>query len=392
MSELVTVGGVAVARAAVAIELSEADRVELERQVQAGGTPQRQVLRALIVLLAADGASNAAIAVELGICVDTARKWRARFAAKGLKGLVDAPRSGRPPVYTSADRARVTAWACSLPVERDVPLSRWSTGELARQLLTDGVAVSVSTVRRWLADDALKPWRHQSWIFMRDPDFESKAARVLDLYARTWQDTPLGADEYVISADEKPSIQARGRCHPTTPAGPGQAMRVNHDYRRGGALAYLAAYDVHQATVFGRCEQSTGIDPFTRLVDQVMSVEPYASAARVFWIVDNGSSHRGQAAIDRLAQRYPNAVMVHTPKHASWLNQVEIYFSIVQRKVLTPNDFPDLAAVEQRLAMFEERYRAAASPFNWRYTATDLRRQLSRIDDYESAIADRLAA
>lgn len=374
------------------IELTALDRTELERQVRAGGTPQRQVLRALIVLLAADGASNAAIAAELGTCVDTARKWRARFAAKGAVGLVDAPRSGRPPVYTAADRAQVTAWACSLPVDHDVPLSRWSTTELARQLLTDGVAVSVSTVRRWLADDALKPWQHQSWIFMRDPDFETKAARVLDLYARNYQGMALGSDEYVISADEKPSIQARARCHLTTPAGPGQSMRVNHDYRRGGALAYLAAYDVHQATVFGRCEQSTGIDPFAQLVDQVMGVEPYASASRVFWIVDNGSSHRGQAAIDRLARRYPNAVMVHTPVHASWLNQVEIYFSIVQRKVLTPNDFPDLAAVERRLAAFEARYHATATPFNWRYTTADLRRHLARLDDHETAVPARLAA
>jgi transposase len=371
---------------ALTITLIERDRAELERQVRAGATPQKVVLRALIVLLAADGASNAAIAVELGICVDTARKWRARYAAKGLKGLVDAPRSGRPPVYTPADRARVTAWACSLPVERDVPLSRWSTGELARQLLTDGVTVSVSTVRRWLADDALKPWQHRSWIFIRDPDFETKAAVVLDLYARTYQGRKLRADEYVISSDEKPSIQARDRCRSTTPSGPGRAMRVNHDYRRGGALAYLAAYDVHRARVFGRCESTTGIEPFTALVDQVMTQEPYASARRVFWIVDNGSSHRGHTAVDRLARRYPNAVMVHTPKHASWLNQVEIYFSIVQRKVLTPNDFPDLEAVEDRLIRFAERYNATATPFRWRYTRTDLRRQLQRLDDHDRLV------
>ncbi|EME63132.1 putative transposase [Rhodococcus ruber BKS 20-38] len=370
---------------ALTITLADSDRAELERQIRAGSTPQRQVLRAVIVLLSADGASNAAIAGELGICVDTARTWRARFAATGLKGLLDAPRSGRPPVYTPADRARVTAWACSLPAERDVPLSRWSTGELARQLLTDGVTVSVSTVRRWLADDALKPWQHRSWIFMRDPDFETKAAVVLDLYARTYRGRRLRTDEYVISADEKPSIQARDRCHPTTPAGQGQAMRVNHDYRRGGALAYLAAYDVHRATVFGRCE-STGIDPFTALVDQVMTQEPYASARRVVWIVDNGSSHRGQVAVDRLARRYPNAVMVHTPVHASWLNQVEIYFSIVQRKVLTPNDFPDLGAVEDRLARFAERYNATATPFRWRYTCTDLRRQLQLLEDHDRLV------
>lgn len=163
-------------------------------------------------------------------------------------------------------------------------------------------------------------------------------------------------------------------------------MRVNHDYRRGGALAYLAAYDVHEARVFGRCETTTGIAPFTAVVDQVMTQEPYASATRVFWIVDNGSLHRGQAAIDRLAARYPNAVMVHTPKHASWLNQVEIYFSIIQRKVLSPNDFEDLDAVELRLLAFEDRYNATAAPFKWRYTATDLRRHLERLDHHDRVL------
>jgi hypothetical protein len=135
-------------------------------------------------------------------------------------------------------------------------------------------------------------------------------------------------------------------------------MRVNHEYERGGALAYLAAYDVHQARVFGRCAPSTGIKPFMALVAQVTTTEPYASAKRVFWVVDNGSSHRGQAAIDRLAQRFLNAVMVHTPIHASWLNQVEIYFSVLQRKVVSPNDFTDFAEVEHRLTEFEKRYNA----------------------------------
>ena len=126
----------------------------------------------------------------------------------------------------------------------------------------------------------------------------------------------------MISSDEKTSIQARCRCHPTLPPGAARRMRVNHEYGRGGALAYLAAYDVHRAKVFGRCEETTGIEPFDRLVGQVMTCQPYASARRVFWVVDNGSSHRGQAAINRLATRFPNAVMVHTPVHASWLNQI----------------------------------------------------------------------
>ncbi len=162
-------------------------------------------------------------------------------------------------------------------------------------------------------------------------------------------------------------------------------MRVNHDYHRRGAIAYLAAYDVHTACVFGRCEETTGIEPFTRLVQEVMNQEPYASAKRVFWVVDNGSSHRGQAAIDRLAKQFPNAVMVHTPVHASWLNQVEIYFSIIQRKLLTPNDFTDLAVIEDRLRDFEICYNATARPFRWRFTTSDLNDLLQRIEQHEQA-------
>jgi hypothetical protein len=145
-------------------------------------------------------------------------------------------------------------------------------------------------------------------------------------------------------------------------------MRVNHEYNRGGALAYLAACDVHRAQVFSHCSTTTGIVPFMTLVEHVVTQEPYASARRVFWVVDNGSSHRGKTAADRLAKRFPNSVMVHTPVHASWLNQIEIFFSIVQRKVVTPNDFTSLDQVEDRLTAFEKRYNATARPFKWKFT------------------------
>ncbi|MFE2490124.1 transposase [Streptomyces mirabilis] len=184
----------------------------------------------------------------------------------------------------------------------------------------------------------------------------------------------------MISADEKTSIQARCRCHPTLAPGQARAARVNHEYKRGGALAYLAAYDVHQARVLGRCEPTTGIVPFMNLVTEVMKQEPYATARRVFWIVDNGSSHRGKKAIDRLTSRFPNAVMVHTPVHASWTNQIEIVFSIVQRKVVSPNDFTDLNEVQDRLRAFEDRYSATAQPFQWKFTISDLDDLLARLD------------
>ncbi|MGX4695392.1 IS630 family transposase [Streptomyces sp. JNUCC 63] len=278
--------------------------------------------------------------------------------------------------------AQVKALACQLPAESGTPLSRWSCPELAREVAARAIAdtISASTVRRWLKEDAIKPWQHQSWIFITDPAFRPRAERVLDLYARIRNGEALGADEYVISADEKTSIQARCRCHPTLAPGQARAVRVNRTYGRGGALAYLAAYDVHQAKVFGRCEPRTGIDPFMALVAQVMSTEPYASAKRVFWIVDNGSSHRGQKAADRLTAAFPNAVMVHTPVHASWLNQVEIYFSVVQRKVVSPNDFTDLTEVRDRLRAFEDRYNATAQPFQWKFTTSDLDDLLARLD------------
>jgi len=216
--------------------------------------------------------------------------------------------------------------AAGTPAVHGVPLSRWSCPELATEVIGAGIAqtMSASTVRRILSSDALKPWQYRSWISVRDPDFAAKATGVLDLYQRRWQGQPLGENEYVISADEKTSIQARCRCHPTLPPGRARMMRVEHEYERGGALAYLAGYDVHRGQVFGRCEPTTGIAPFEALVEQVMSQEPYALAKRVFWVVDNGSSHRGKAAIKRMAARWPNCVLVHTPVHASWLNQISV--------------------------------------------------------------------
>ena len=357
----------------------------LKRRARGQKTPHRDKVRAQIVLLAAARCTNTAIAAELLTTEDTVRKWRDRFAEQGLEGLVDRPRSGRPRRFTAVQVAEVKSLACQLPAAIGVPLSRWSIPELAREMMTRGLAeqISASTVRRWLAADAIKPWQYRSWLFVRDPDFAVKASRVLDLYAGVWEGAPLGKDEYVISSDEKTSIQARCRCHPSLPPGKARAIRVNHEYKRGGAISYLAAYDVRQARVFGRCAPSTGITPFMALVEQVMTVEPYASAKRVFWVVDNGSSHRGKKAIDRLAKRFPNAVMVHTPVHASWLNQVEIYFSVVQRKVVSPNDFTDLTEVQQRLTDFEMRYNATATPFDWTFTRDDLRDLLARIDRHE---------
>ncbi len=286
-------------------------------------------------------------------------------------------------MFAAAVVAHTKAIACELPAIKGVPLARWSLSELREEVLACGLVddVSIATLWRWLDADALKPWRYRSWIWPRAPDFAAKAGVVLDLYERRFAGRRLEAGEFVISADEKTSIQARCRCHPSLPPGRARAMRVEHEYERGGALAYLAAWDVHQARLFGRCESTTGIGPFGRLVEQVMTVEPYASAKRVFWVVDNGSSHRGQASVQRLEGAWDNLTLVHLPVHASWLNQVEIVFSVIQRKVLSPNDFLDLAEVQQRLLAFQERYQRVAVPFDWRFTRSDLDQLLRRLDE-----------
>ena len=369
--------------------LTDADRRVLPRRARAQRCPHRAVQRARIVLAAAVGRANAAIARRLGICVDTVRKWRARFCAEGLPGLADRPRPGRRRIFPATAEAEVKALACALPAETGVLLARWSAAELAAEAVGRGLveAISASTVGRWLAADAIRPWRHRSWIFPRDPDFAAKAARVLDLYARMWQGQPLGENEYVLCADEKTQLQALSRCHPDLPPAPGRIRRQEFEYRRGGTLAYLAAYDPHAARVLGRTAPTTGIAPFGQLVEQVMSSEPYASAARVFWIVDNGSSHQGPHAVLRMRSTWPTAQLVHLPVHASWLNQIEIYFSIVQRKVIKPGDFADLEELTERLLALQVRYNATAEPFDWHFGRKSLDRLLERLAIHETLAA-----
>jgi len=258
---------------------------------------------------------------------------RARLSANGVNASSSndskAYRSfrgrGVQPFFPPQVMVEVKALACELPYIHGIPLSRFSINDILREVLTRGIVaqISGSTLWRWLHSDAIRPWYYRSWIFPRDPAFME----------------------------------------------PGKSGLVEHEYQRKGAFNYLAAWDVHRGKVFGRVEPKTGIKPFMRLVDQVMDQEPYRSASRVFWIVDNGSSHRGKSSIERLQKAWPQAVLVHLPVHASWLNQIEIYFSIVQRKVLTPNHFELLAELKDRLMNFQDYYEKLAQPFKWKFTS-----------------------
>jgi hypothetical protein len=295
-----------------------------------------------------------------------------------------APAAAARPLFPPLDQAIVKATACELVAQTKQPLSRQSLADVtdrARQALHK--SISRSTVWRILDGDAIKPWQYKYWIFPRDPRFAEKAGPILDLYAGCWEDQPLSPRDYVLSADEKTSIQARARIHPPLPCEPGRPSRVEPEYKRGGAWQYLAAWDVRRGYVMGRCEAKTGIAPFGRLVEQVLAQEPYRSAERLFWVVDNGSSHRGATAARRLRGVDARIVLVHTPVHASWLNQVEIYFSIIQRKVLTPNDFADLEALRLRLALYEELSNRSPKPFAWKFDRVKLLALMVKIEAHE---------
>jgi hypothetical protein len=340
---------------------------------------RRQRARLALLLHELPDLSNVEAGSRVELHPNAVRRWRRRWV-RGQFSPADQPGRGRKATFSPLDRSLVAALACERVAQTQAPLSRQSLGDLARLARTElGKPISRTTVQRILDADAIKPWQYEHWIFPRAPDFLRKAAAVLDLYEGRWDDERLDPFDRLISADEKTSIQARVRCHDTLPPGPGRRRRVEHEYERGGALQYLAAWDVQAGRVMGRCEAKTGIEPFGRLVEQVMGQPEYRQAPRVYWVVDNGSSHRGEASVKRMPGWYSNAVLVHTPVHASWLNQVEIYFAMVQRKVLTPNDCADLQEVELRLRLYEELTNRQPRPFNWKFTKQDLFNLLQRL-------------
>ena len=304
------------------ITLTPNERRVLEARARQYTLSYRDVVRAKIVLLAAEGIQNKEIAERLDMPRPVVSKWRKRFYRERLEGLEDRSRRGRPPAFPPRVVAEVKALASELPSTLGLPLSRFSRSELRRQVLAAGIVADISgtTIWRWLHADALRPWSRRSWIFPRDPEFGPKAERVLDLYHRQWNGRALSGDEFVISADEKTQIPIRTRRHPITPPGPGRSMRVEHEYRRHGVCAYIAAWDVHRARLFGNVVAKISIVAFDALVAQVMAREPYRSAGRVFWIVDGGTIHRGQRAADRLPdtvrQPHPGA-----PAHARELDE-----------------------------------------------------------------------
>jgi len=343
-------------RAETVITLTTEERQRLEAVVRTRTAPHRAVQRARVVLLAAEGMANTAIAGEVGLSRAMVVQWRQRFARDRLPGLADRPRPRGRPVYTEEQRARVLATVCGSPPKG---ATHWTVRSLAER-----TGVGRQTVHRILRGERLAPHRVKSWITSTDPEFETKALDILGLYLNP----PENA--LVLSVDEKTAIQALDRMQPMLPLRPGQVERRSFEYKRNGTISLYAALAVHQGEVVGQCAPRHRHQEFLEFLQLLARRYP---EQELHLIVDNLSAHKHEN-VQRWLRRHPRLHLHFTPTHASWLNQVELWFSILSRKVIRRGVFPSAKALIQAIMTFIKRYNQEGRPFRWTYTPDRLKR------------------
>jgi transposase len=333
-------------------------RRKLEQIIAARTSEQRLVLRARIVLAAENGHTNAQIAARLGCSVRTVRTWRDRFARRGVPGIFDRPRSGRPPVHGPSARLAVVATATATPPAGQ---SVWTQRTLAAHLAERGLHVSPATVGRVLADAEVRPHKVRGWLRRADdPAFWTRAGEVCRLYLHP----PAGT--VLVSIDEKTGIQAKTRKYPEIPMRPGRAARREFEYVRHGTVSIIAAMDVATGEVVTRRigrNTSAAFTAFLAMLDEL--IDP---ALRIHLILDNGSSHTARATRAWLT-RHPRFSWTYTPKHASWLNIIEQWFSVLTRRLLRRGDFASREDLEDRITEFTIGHNETARPYRWSYDA-----------------------
>lgn len=281
-------------------------------------------------------------------------------------------------------RAEATALACSRPRQKGLPLARWSAGEIARCLVALGIVarISANTIGRWLAQEKLRPWRFHNWQHILDPKaFLERARPILRLYERA--QALLRKGVWVVCTDEKTSIQARKREQPTVPAGPGHPVHITPRYERKGALQLFAGLSVADGQVYGMCRNRKRFVDYQAFLLEVLLPEAVRRGVHtVALILDNGPTHAPKSLGPWLAQQaqsrgWPFQVQVYwLPRNASWLDQIEIWFSILQRKLLKPNDFESLRALVHDIGSFVRYYNRTAKPIHWTYTVEKLEQKL----------------
>jgi transposase len=347
----------------VRVRVGRVRRRQVAHLVRRSTTPAGVARRARAVLLIADGACYTAAATCVGMSERYVRMWVRRFLEQGIRGLYDKPRPGRPPTFSPVVALHVVKMACERPDVQGRSLCQWDCAELARELVARGVVERISreTVRRILASHHLKPWRHHLWLSAkvpRDAAFVRQVEEIVDLYTR-----PLRPSEMVLCVDEKTSLQPRPRLSPLRPAQPGRPVRVEHEYKRAGALNLFAAFDTRTGHVTACTAPRKRQVEFITFLEQLDQEIP-PSITRVHLVLDNVRMHSGTQVRAWLAA-HPRFVCHFPPVHCSWMNQVEQWFSILQRKRLRIADFADCAELAARLAAFVREWNEQAHPFQW---------------------------
>jgi transposase len=351
----------AMPRKAPKIALSQEEREKLERLIRKETAEQREVLRAKIILLANEEKENKDIAAELGISQQIVSKWRKRFSQERKEGLGDKPRPGKPKKFDHGTRLKVIEIACRKPEK----ITHWSTRELARKVNKElSVDISHMTVQRILSASDLKPHQVEMWVNSRDPDFETKMIDIVGLYLNP----PENA--LVLSVDEKTSIQALGRKSPPEPMEPGKPERVDHEYVRHGTKSLMAALLVHKGEVMGKCYDRHRHQEF---LDFLKHIETSFYEKELHLIVDNFSSHKHEKVKEYLKKKKDRIFLHFTPTHASWLNQIELWFSILSRKLLKRGIFNSKKELVDSIMKFIKQYNREAKPFRWTYKGEPLR-------------------
>lgn len=344
------------------ISLRGSERRELERIARAHSSPQAIVVRAKIVLLAAQGCANYAIASELGCNVDTVRKWRGRYAELRHVGLQDAPRSGHPPTFSPEQRCSIVNLIVTKPADG---LSRWTLTELRDEAVRAGIVKRISreTIGHWLRLAEIKIHRVKYWLNSKDPDFKTKMERVVGLYLRP----PPGST--VLCLDEKTGIQAKERIAPEKPAKRGQIRKVEWEYKRHGTVSLMASFHVRTGEVVGRCIESNNSTTFIAFVRELMQRYP---KGKLYLVMDNGSSHTS-GETQRFLKKHRRLEPVYLPTHCSWLNQIEIWFSVLTRKSLhNVNFLSNESLVKQITDFITYHNRYLKHPYRWTYSGQPL--------------------
>jgi len=383
-------------RKAPRIELPDEERRFLQKLARGSTTAQREALRARIILLADQGLGNRSITQRLECDEDTAGKWRTRFAEHGPKGLRDLPRSGRPRTFSPEQITQVLQKATQAPRENGVPFSHWDAAALRRLAVEAGITESIhpTTIWRYLKEADLRPHQVRYWLRSTDPDFEARMTDVTQLYLATPELARQGSA--VFSLDEKTSIQALERKHPDLLMIPGIPQRIEHEYTRHGTRCLTAAFNVATGVVHGMLTPDRPNAVFASFVDALCR-DGAPDAPKIHLVMDQLNTHWSHDLCrvvanysdihydpadhpkgpdrQKFLMRDDKRVIVHyTPKHASWLNQIEIWFSVLVRKLLKRETFRSTTELEQRVLefiAFHNRY--LAHPYRWTYTGAPCR-------------------